>query len=147
MICSRCGIDKPTSQFFKDKNNKCGSRKQCKVCDRQVRGRHITPAHKRKRQSINQLPTDGMTLKDKLNWVISTKEGKSCEHCGCQPHTSALDYHHLNEKDKLFGLSGIRRFRTGEITLEMIKLEMKKCILLCANCHRALHAGALTLNN
>ena len=146
MICTRCGINKPTSEFFKDKDKKCGFRRQCKVCLREVRGRNITPAHLRKRQNINQLPTDGITLKDKLAFVISSKEGQSCSHCGCKPHTSALDYHHIDDSQKKFGLSNIRKFKTNEITLEAIKLEMLKCVLLCSNCHRTLHAGALTLN-
>ena len=146
MICTRCKVDKPINEFHKDKRSKTGHQSRCGPCIREVRGRHITPEHKRKRKNVNQLPTDGITLKDKLQWIIDSKTGKPCQHCGCQPHSSALDYHHLNESEKLFSLSQIRRFRTGEITLQSIKEEMKKCILLCANCHRMLHAGALTLN-
>ena len=146
MNCSRCKKDKPTSEFHKDRRAKRGFQSRCVPCINEVRGRHITPAHLRKRQNVNQLPTDGITLKDKLAFVVSSKEGQSCSHCGCQPHTSALDYHHIDDSQKKFGLSSIRQFRTGEITLEAIKLEMLKCVLLCANCHRALHAGALKLN-
>lgn len=56
--------------------------------------------------------------------------------CGFSKCVQALDFHHREPKTKEFGLSirGLTR------SWDKIKLELDKCDLLCANCHRELHA-------
>lgn len=65
--------------------------------------------------------------------------GGQCFFCNYKRCHSALDFHHLDEKNKKFGLSkdGITR------SWEKTKAELQKCILVCANCHREIHAGIL----
>ncbi len=46
-----------------------------------------------------------------------------------------LDFHHVNGKDKLFGIGGFRR----AVGFEQIKKEIEKCEVVCANCHRIVH--------
>lgn len=53
--------------------------------------------------------------------------------------SAALDFHHLNERTKAFGLSQDGLSRSWEKT----KNELRKCILICANCHRELHSEEL----
>jgi hypothetical protein len=66
-------------------------------------------------------------------------KGGKCVFCGYAKCSKALDFHHLG--DKKFGLSERGLTRSWEI----IKAELDKCILVCANCHRELHAGLLQL--
>ncbi|MDD3488116.1 MAG: hypothetical protein PHH35_02070 [Candidatus Pacebacteria bacterium] len=72
--------------------------------------------------------------------AIEYKGGK-CIFCGYNKCNDALDFHHISSKDKEFGLSvrGLTR------SWEKITKELNKCILVCANCHRELHAGILQL--
>ncbi len=72
------------------------------------------------------------------NMAISYLGGK-CMFCGYNRCTSALDFHHINESLKKFGLSQDGLTRSWEKT----KKELDKCILVCANCHREIHAGIL----
>ena len=65
--------------------------------------------------------------------------GSKCIFCGYNRCTSALDFHHVDEKSKKFGLSQNGLTRSWEKT----KQELKKCILVCSNCHREIHAGML----
>ena len=62
--------------------------------------------------------------------------GGECQCCGYNKHISALEFHHLNPSEKEIGIS------TGGCTrsYEKMKNELKKCILVCANCHREIHA-------
>jgi predicted HNH restriction endonuclease len=57
--------------------------------------------------------------------------------CGYGHCPEALDFHHRDPKQKSFGLSvrGLTR------SWEKIQKELDKCILVCANCHREIHAG------
>ncbi len=66
--------------------------------------------------------------------------GGRCIICGYNKCINALEFHHLEKKS--FGLSsrGITR------SWQKIKKELNKCALLCANCHREIHAGIMQLS-
>jgi hypothetical protein len=66
------------------------------------------------------------------------KEGKSCVRCGFDD-TRALDFHHRDANLKEISVS--RMWHTGW-SIERIRAEIAKCDILCANCHRVLHAEA-----
>jgi hypothetical protein len=61
-------------------------------------------------------------------------KGGKCEKCGYNKSIWAFDFHHLNPKEKDFTISAYL-----VLGWDKIKLELNKCILLCANCHRELH--------
>jgi len=66
-------------------------------------------------------------------------KGGCCILCGYNRCIDALDLHHLDASQKEFGIS------SGGLTRswEKIAAEADKCILVCANCHREIHAGAV----
>ena len=65
--------------------------------------------------------------------------GGKCSCCGYDKYLCALDIHHIDPKDK------DEKFRRHSgWSWERLKQELDKCILLCANCHRAFHAGFIT---
>lgn len=72
--------------------------------------------------------------------AIEYKGGKCCV-CGYDKYVGALDFHHLDEKSKNFDLSTKGLTRSWDRT----KTEVDKCILVCANCHREIHAGLVQL--
>ena len=74
--------------------------------------------------------------KKTLNMSFDYKGGK-CVICGYDKCTEALDFHHLDPKLKEFGISTEGKTRSWE----KIKKELDKCVLLCSNCHREVHAG------
>lgn len=76
----------------------------------------------------------GLYLKLK---AIEFMGGKCCK-CGYDKVVSAFDFHHEDNNSKEFLLSSL--FKKGAYWDEIEK-ELKKCILLCANCHRELHYG------
>lgn len=60
--------------------------------------------------------------------------GGECSECGYKKCLEALDIHHNSNKS--FGLSQVSYRRPWE----EVEAELKKCRLLCANCHREFHA-------
>ena len=66
------------------------------------------------------------------DWVYQYKVNHSaCADCGVSYPPYVLDFDHL--KDKSFGIS--RALQLG-LELDKIKQEVKKCEIVCANCHR-----------
>ena len=83
-------------------------------------------------------------IKDKKNKkktydLISRLTGEEkmkygCTHCGYSKDPVALDFHHVDRADKFVNVSSY--WRTSMIQFKKIREEWKKCIVLCANCHR-----------
>lgn len=62
-------------------------------------------------------------------------KGDSCAHCNGRFHPAVYEFHHRDptKKDFALGSGGICR------SWDAIKLELDKCDMLCANCHRMEH--------
>lgn len=67
--------------------------------------------------------------------AIEYKGGK-CLHCGYCKCPDVFEFHHLNPAEKDFAISKNGHSRSWE----RVKNELDKCIILCSNCHRELHA-------
>ena len=68
-------------------------------------------------------------------------KGDRCELCGYDKCPEALEFHHPDDSEKEFGVSSRGYTRSWE----KVREEIDKCILLCANCHREIHAGIAAL--
>lgn len=67
--------------------------------------------------------------------------GGKCLACGFNAYIEAFDVHHLNPSLKDFNLSK----PPSKKDWNLIEFELKDCVLLCANCHRGVHAGKVSL--
>src|SRR3989338_597011 len=67
-------------------------------------------------------------------WLSDFKRKKGCSMCWVKD-PRVLDFHHKNKGDKMFGIGGFRR----EVGFQKLVEEIKKCDVVCANCHRILH--------
>ena len=74
--------------------------------------------------------------------ALAYKGGK-CLICGYKKFQGALDLHHLDPKTKSFALGDKGYTRSWAI----VKAELDKCVLLCANCHREVEGGIARIKN
>lgn len=71
--------------------------------------------------------------------LAETKRCVGCLLCG-NSDPSCLDFHHVDPSEKSFVLTqGVTR------SLEALRVEVQKCAVLCANCHRRLHLGEVQM--
>jgi hypothetical protein len=81
-------------------------------------------------------------------WRQNTKQrivesmGGKCQLCGYARCNDALELHHIDPSQKDFTMGGIR---ANPIAWARIVVELRKCVLLCANCHREVEAGHISL--
>lgn len=74
--------------------------------------------------------------------VVIVGLGGKCMVCGYSKCLAALDAHHLGETKKTQTISSML---ATPVKIEKIIEEAKKCVLLCANCHREFHVGEISL--
>ena len=67
--------------------------------------------------------------------AIEYKGGK-CIRCGYNRCDAALDFHHVNPKEKEGNY-----FRKRKGFTEDLRKELDKCVLVCSNCHREIHSS------
>src|SRR5437016_3667858 len=77
----------------------------------------------------------------RVKQILVEEAGGRCIECGYAGHQAALEFHHLDPSEKGFTLSrgGVTR------SIEELRDEARKCVLLCSNCHAEVEIGARTL--
>lgn len=82
------------------------------------------------------------------NWRKNTKKrlllamGNECVVCGYSKCENALEFHHLYPEEKSFGLGSVKA--TPKKWISLVE-EVKKCVILCSNCHKEYHAGLIQI--
>lgn len=69
--------------------------------------------------------------------ILVAEAGGCCRLCGYSRCPAALEFHHLDPATKEFGLAqaGVAR------SLDRMRDEARKCVLLCSNCHAEVESG------
>lgn len=73
-------------------------------------------------------------------FIIRVKTISGCYICGYRACGAAMDFHHVTDDKDRSVSSMCARHRDD------IKAEMRKCVVLCSNCHREVHAGFTDLD-
>ena len=82
-----------------------------------------------------------MRHRRQLKALLVREAGGECVLCGYSRHPRALEFHHLRPDEKDFALS-----RSGiTFSLDALRGEAKKCVLLCSNCHAEVEDGVVAL--
>lgn len=75
--------------------------------------------------------------KKTTEWFTDYKRKLRCKKCGMS-HPGALEFHHREPEKKVMSISRMVSKYDFEETYIILE-EIKKCDVLCANCHRILH--------
>lgn len=77
----------------------------------------------------------------KIRQLAVDLKGGQCQVCGYRKYIGALEFHHPDPSKKDFSISADGLTRSWD----RVKAEVEKCVLICANCHREIHAGVTQL--
>lgn len=75
------------------------------------------------------------------NSILFDSHVKPCVICS-EPEPACIDFHHLDPALKVGSVSSMANQGYSE---QAILTEISKCVCLCSNCHRKLHAGKVAL--
>ena len=79
--------------------------------------------------------------KQKYKLLCLQYKGCKCEICGYDKNIAALEFHHLDPNEKEFTISKTHH------SIDSVKDELNKCIVVCSNCHREIHNPQSTVQN
>jgi hypothetical protein len=141
--CGKCGLDKDESEFGIRKQSKwtyLDSR--CKSCaaENTRRWRENNPTYSKEyMREYKSKNYESMVARMKLKKleIQAWKQARGCAVCG-ESEPWVLEMHHLDPNEK-------ERSPAASATLKTFLKEASKCVLLCANCHRKVHAGVLQI--
>lgn len=102
---------------------------------------HLSNYNENKKKKTNSKSVS--RRRRKVKEMAVEYKGGCCVACGYNKCISALDFHHLDPNEKDFAISKNGLTRSWEST----KKELDKCICVCANCHREIHAGLINVQN
>lgn len=71
----------------------------------------------------------------KVKKILVEYKGGCCSRCGYNKCLGALHFHHIDAKEKDFGVG----YKGNTFALERLKKEVDKCDLVCSNCHAEIH--------
>jgi transposase len=77
----------------------------------------------------------------KVKQLLVDEAGGRCRLCGYDRCFAALEFHHLDPSAKEFTVS-----RCGAHSISRLRAEVRKCILLCSNCHAEVEHGACSIS-
>lgn len=121
--CARCGLWKPESEFHKSRTGQFSYCRECRCAyDRRYyheRGKPSRLARHRVREQAARA------------WMASMKEGIPCTDCGQVFPVWVMHWDHLPGYEKLGPISSL----VGSRRRTLILAELKKCELVCGNCH------------
>lgn len=124
--CYHCKETKPLDAFGKDRSRGDGLCCKCISCCRKLQHRYY----------LNQKSTIQSKRKAALDMVNSIKSQRGCYFCS-ENNPVCLDFHHFRDKKDCVAKLVL------SYNQQNILEEIKKCIVVCANCHRKLHAGII----
>lgn len=132
-VCTQCGVEKFLGEFTKDKSRKDGYYHACKACKRVTANQRYHTKEKTDRRAYDgQRSAEGREM-------INAYKASGCMVCR-ESSIPCLDLHHRDPTEKEFTISSAQSMSRGRIAAEL-----EKCVVLCATCHRKVHADLLSL--
>lgn len=127
--CRKCGQTKPLAAFYPNKSCKQGVTGTCRDCSRERINNWYSQTRRKRQDSANS------RNRSKKQMAVDYFGGK-CMDCGNTYPNCVFQFHHLDPNEKDFNPS--YAMAGGE---ERMWAELKKCVMLCANCHLIRHHG------
>ena len=134
-ICTKCGEEKPLTEFNFRNKSKGIYMPICKDCQHKRKNELYQTRYKERYK--DRLKENKKNHRQLIRSMIIDLKSCGCIICG-EKDPCCLDFHHLRDKEFEIG-------QTMDVTVEKLNNEANKCVVLCANCHRKLHAGKIRL--
>jgi len=114
--------------------------KYCKYCKKKYPANSFPVALTTNTKVFRRLKCNNCYLETKRNnrnkkrkWLEEYKKTLNCSNCG-NNNFKVLEFHHVGTNKEIEIANSIAKH-----SIDKVKTEIAKCIVLCANCHREHH--------
>jgi hypothetical protein len=122
--CPQCGLTKSLSDFYANRTRGDTRQAYCKECSKKrTRKRYAD-------DPASYAVVDKARRKRRQDKMLTYLQGKSCVDCGLID-SRVLEFDHVRGK-KVANVSYLFHRKTVELAM----IEIAKCDIVCANCHR-----------
>jgi hypothetical protein len=128
-ICTKCQCKKDLLSFPAKKKSKDGHASWCRDCFKASWEKRYYENHQHYRDSHNR--SRNQIREQNARMVFEHLSKHPCIKCG-ESDPVVLEFDHRDESEKTESVSNLIR----NSSWMRIELEIKKCDVLCANCHR-----------
>ncbi len=127
-ICCECKTEKPVSKFFKRSRARDGLQSRCKECSHDFKEyyQRNKDRYKKRAENIRVHLTE---------WAADIKSKIKCQVCD-EGRYWCLEFHHIDSNKKEAAVSTMV---AQGFSKKRILNEIKKCDVLCRNCHADVH--------
>jgi 5-methylcytosine-specific restriction endonuclease McrA len=137
--CKLCGNDFKVKIVIDGKLRHLARRKYCLECSpfngHNTKALHVASKIKTRKPGMSEWQKKAR--KERKKALVNLMGGK-CRICGYDKYMGSLDFHHVNPKDKSFGVADMGMLRKWDL---LVAEATNKCILVCKNCHAEIHGG------
>lgn len=132
-ICNTCKMELDESRFTTKNKEKQILSSKCKSCVNAYSKEHYI-----KNPDIYKSKANKHREKQKKDYrqLIDSVKSIGCYFCS-EKTLCCLDFHH-SDGDKEHNVASMTRH-----SIELVQKEISKCIVVCSNCHRKIHAGLI----
>jgi hypothetical protein len=130
--CSKCETEKDTGEFHLNNGTADGHHAWCKPCVQTYRQERYKQngGYNEGQKQRNRVRAAGYSNRNR-KFLLDYLLKHPCESCG-EADPIVLEFDHLDPDKKMFSIGNLLH----RSKLSLIENEIKKCRVLCANCHR-----------
>lgn len=125
--CPRCQTIKPLTEFALRNSHLNKRQSYCRACCNKLR--RIQYERDKASGKARRYQEQAYALCRK---IIHEAKDRPCVDCGQRFHFAAMDFDHLPHYSKRANISWL----VGCGMVSALKIELRKCDVVCANCHR-----------
>lgn len=140
-VCRQCKEVKDFSEFQKSTPRKLGITCTCKPC--------AVAASQKSQEKYSHTEWEDYKKKTtqfkkyKVAALNELKLASGCCICGYKKCGTALEFHHVDAREKRYSIAE----KTRSFAYDKLMVEISKCILVCSNCHSEIEEQGIDVSH
>ncbi len=135
-VCVKCNLEKSTEEYPRSKDYKDGIRSFCRACHNEYKKQYYKSCSIEQKEAAKARNRKYQI--ELREWISNEVKKDGCCLCG-ESNPICLDFHHVIQEEKSDWIHRLISLNSRK----KLEIELRKCAVVCSNCHRKIHAGII----